>query len=233
MLGSEECYEFYEFTKNYQRFTYYPLGSRIQQINKDAKTIIDLGTGPGYLTQFFAENYPAKIQSVDINPVMHEIAKKVLNSSKEIMGEVEFSINDVHKLKFDDNYADLIVTYTCYHHYFDPVKALKECYRVLKPGGQLLIIDCQPVDNKTLTAISNKIPQYDYINFIKKAFDESFSQDDLKSHLKGAGIKNYHLSNLVYSYDEYMEHIDLLEEEDFSLETNLQPTLWICNITKE
>jgi len=48
-------------------------------------------------------------------------------------------IEDVHNLNFDDNIFDIVVCQDVFEHVADPLKGLSEIFRVLKPGGQMLM----------------------------------------------------------------------------------------------
>lgn len=47
---------------------------------------------------------------------------------------------DYNSIKFQDNTFDVIHAYHCFEHFMDPVKVLRECWRVLKIGGHINIV---------------------------------------------------------------------------------------------
>lgn len=58
-------------------------------------------------------------------------------------------VGDFNRLELEDNYLDLILDIDSFHHSEDLLITLKECYRVLKPGGIILAIDRAWEDNYT------------------------------------------------------------------------------------
>lgn len=109
--------------------------------HKPKGIIVDVGCGPGYLITVIGKSFPQlRIIGVDIAEEMIQVATHNLSSLG--FGErVRFRQGNVQKLPFEDNTVDLAVTTFSLHHWRDPKQALQEIYRVLKPGGQLLIFD--------------------------------------------------------------------------------------------
>jgi len=104
-------------------------------------SITDVGCGPGYLLQLLSKEMPRhKLVGVDISEEMVERAKTNF-SSIGLGGRVEFKQGSADKLPFDDGTQDFIVSTLSLHHWADPESAFNEIYRVLKPSGQMLILD--------------------------------------------------------------------------------------------
>ena len=105
------------------------------------ETITDIGCGPGYLLQAIAKEMPENaLVGVDISKEMVEKAKA--NFASMGYGErIEFKQGSADHLPFDDHTQDFIISTLSLHHWNDPQAAFKEIYRVLKPGGQMLIYD--------------------------------------------------------------------------------------------
>lgn len=103
--------------------------------------IVDVGCGPGYLVAVMAKSFPKlHIIGVDISEEMTRVAAHNL-SSLGFSRQVEFRQGDVQKLPLEDDAVDFVVSTLSLHHWQDPARALREIYRVLKPGGQVLIFD--------------------------------------------------------------------------------------------
>lgn len=105
------------------------------------QTIMDIGCGPGYLLQAIAEELPEKkLIGVDISKEMIGRARANF-SSMGLGGRVEFRRGSAESLPFDDGTQDFIVSTFSLHHWADPQSGFSEIYRILKPGGQMLIFD--------------------------------------------------------------------------------------------
>ncbi len=104
-------------------------------------SITDVGCGPGYLLLTIAEKLPRyKLLGVDISKEMLERAMANFDSMG-LSGRVEFKLGSTDHLPFGDDTQDFIVSTLSLHHWADPHSAFNEIYRVLKPGGQMLILD--------------------------------------------------------------------------------------------
>jgi ubiquinone/menaquinone biosynthesis C-methylase UbiE len=104
-------------------------------------TITDVGCGPGYLLQLIAKECPAiQLVGVDISRNMLERAEANFES-QGLVGRVEFKEGSADHLPFENQTLDIIVSTLTLHHWADPRAAFNEIYRVLKPGGKLLVLD--------------------------------------------------------------------------------------------
>jgi ubiquinone/menaquinone biosynthesis C-methylase UbiE len=115
----------------------------LRQINKlqPHGVLLDAGCGPGYLALEIARRYPeVNVRGIDISMEMLNIAA-VNRSSSALQSRVNFQEADVLKLPFKSNSLDFTVSTLSMHHWPDADLSLLEIYRVLKPGGQLLIFD--------------------------------------------------------------------------------------------
>lgn len=104
---------------------------------KSVQKILDIGTGPGFLSILLAEK-GFEVTSIDMTEEMLSQAK--LNAG-DLAKKIEWKLMDAHNLTFDTAYFDAIVTRNVTWNLEDPKEAYKEWYRVLKPEGILLNFD--------------------------------------------------------------------------------------------
>ena len=102
---------------------------------KPGMTVLDIGPGKGSYTKAVAQRIlpNGKVYAIDIQPYVIERLKK--NIEKEGITNIVPKVDDVYNLYFEDNSIDRILMITCLPEIPDPIKALKECKRVLKPEG--------------------------------------------------------------------------------------------------
>lgn len=99
------------------------------------KRILEIGYGQGTDHAQFASS-GAEMHGVDITQKHFELAK--LNF--ELRGlKGNFLLQDASKLPYPDNHFDLIYSFGVLHHTPDIEVCLKEAYRVLKPGGKIIL----------------------------------------------------------------------------------------------
>ena len=82
------------------------------------------------------EKYPEKhYTGIDLTPKMIEVAR-----AKNLPG-VEFVVGDCENLPFDANSFDAVICCESFHHYPNVQDFFNSVYRVLKPGGRLVLRD--------------------------------------------------------------------------------------------
>jgi ubiquinone/menaquinone biosynthesis C-methylase UbiE len=96
------------------------------------KTILDLGCGAGENSTYFALQ-GAICTASDVSPGMIEVAIKL---AKQYGVEIEGKVIDAMNIDFPDNSFDIVYAANMLHH-VDPIRALKEMHRVVKPGGKV------------------------------------------------------------------------------------------------
>lgn len=101
------------------------------ELKKD-ESILDACGGPGTLIPFLKE-YGVKITEFDFSEKMIEKAKA------DFTGEAEFIVGNIENMPFEDGTFSKIICHNSLPHIEDKQKAFKECFRVLKNGGILVI----------------------------------------------------------------------------------------------
>ncbi|EAR55268.1 ubiquinone/menaquinone biosynthesis methyltransferase [Photobacterium sp. SKA34] len=109
---------------------------------RKGQRVLDLGGGTGDLTAKFSRivGETGQVILADINNSMLNVGRSKLRDSG-IVGNVGYVQANAEELPFPDNYFDCITISFCLRNVTDKDKALRSMYRVLKPGGRLLVLE--------------------------------------------------------------------------------------------
>lgn len=100
--------------------------------------VLEVAPGPGYLAVELARLGSHKITGLDIS---RSFVRMATDYAQQAGVEVEFRQGDAAALPFADDNFDFVVCRAAFKNFSNPVGALVEMYRVLKPDGEALIID--------------------------------------------------------------------------------------------
>ena len=101
-------------------------------------TIADLGAGEGVISQLLAER-ARKVYCIDRSKSMVRLGTEL--AKKNGLSNLTYKLGDLEKVPLRDCSVDLALMSQSLHHAEKPDVALSEANRILKPGGQLIIID--------------------------------------------------------------------------------------------
>ncbi len=179
----------------------------INLLNPQKNTqLIDVASGTGDIAKLYLDktNYEGHVFCVDENKKMLELNKNKLRANKN----VKWFCNNAEKLPFKSNSFDYYTISFGIRNVNDVNTALKEAYRVLKPGGRFLCLEFSKVKNEILyrfyKTYSKSIPfigkfivgksePYEYlINSIEKFS----SQDEFFKQIKKQNFSNVSYRNL-------------------------------------
>lgn len=179
---------------------------------EDNKLLLEIGSGPGYYTKVLLDAFKnTEIISLDNDEALLSFAYKMLNDKNDNYGNrVRFINDDIIKSSLKDNYFDVVIARFVFQHLSDPVKALKEIYRVLKPGGKVIIID---VDSELWGLTYPKNNLINQLNSNLSKFQSSLNGNreigrSLLTFMKLLNFKNLNIETVI-------NHSDILGKENF------------------
>jgi ubiquinone/menaquinone biosynthesis C-methylase UbiE len=108
---------------------------------KPGLSLLDCGCGPGSITLGMAARVaPGAVVGIDFGQSQIERARAA--AAREGCRNVQFDTGDAYSLAFESGSFDRVFSHALMEHLADPVRALREFCRVLKPGGVIGV--CSP-----------------------------------------------------------------------------------------
>ncbi len=150
---------------------------------REGEIVLDLGSGAGFDCFLVARKVgrEGKVIGIDMTPEMIEKARE--NNEKGNFGNVEFRLGEIENLPVADNFADVVISNCVINLSTDKRRVFAEAFRVLKPGGRIMVSDIvllQPLPD----AIKSSIEAY--VGCIAGAS----SKEDYIEAIKAAGFKD-------------------------------------------
>lgn len=189
----------------WKRFTIDCSGVRLGQ------RVLDLGGGTGDLTAKFSRIVGDKghVVLADINNSMLNVGRDKLRDNG-IVGNVHYVQANAEELPFPDNYFDCITISFCLRNVTDKDQALRSMFRVLKPGGRLLVLEfskpvLEPL-SKVYDAYSfHLLPKIgelivndaDSYRYLAESIRMHPNQETLEGMMQDAGFENTKYYNLT------------------------------------
>jgi ubiquinone/menaquinone biosynthesis C-methylase UbiE len=110
----------------------------VRSTHPSPRRVLDVGCGTGYLLRSLAGRYPEaeELAGIDPAPSMVELAARTTNDDR-----LHVSVGVAEQLPYSDGRFDLVLTTTSFDHWTDQAAGLRECARVLMPGGAFILVD--------------------------------------------------------------------------------------------
>lgn len=139
---------------------------------KEGQLAADIGAGTGFVTEGLLQR-GLKVIAVDQSPEMLEQMRQKFNGFEG----VDYRQGEAENLPIENDSVDYAMANMYLHHVEDPLTAIKEMIRILKPGGKLVITDLDEHNHEFL-----RLEQHD--RWL------GFKRGDVKRWFQSAGLKN-------------------------------------------
>ncbi len=180
------------------------------------KNILDVATGTG---DFALTSYnilkPEKIIGIDISDGMLEVGrKKIKNLGFE--DQIQLLNGDSEAIFFDDSSFDAVTVAFGVRNFENLETGLSEIYRVLKPGGKLVVLECSRPSSPLIKFFYNF-----YMKFVTPKIGKLISKNNEAYQ---------YLNNSVQNFPEKEKFIQILNQQKYRHSFYKTLSLGICTI---
>lgn len=144
-------------------------------------SVLDAGCGTGAILEMLKKDYPdVQYTGIDLSDKMIEVAKR------KALTDVSFLQGDCENLPFAANSFDAMLCSQSFHHYPHPEDFFASFYRVLRPGGRLILRD---MTGPTVARWFFNHVEIPLINLLLKKGDVwVYGKADIEALCQGAGL---------------------------------------------
>lgn len=180
------------------------------------KNILDVATGTGdfAITSYKMLN-PEKITGIDISEGMLDIGRKKIKKL-HLQNKIELLNGDGEAIFYEDDSFDAVTVAFGVRNFQDLERGLAEIYRVLKPGGKLVILEC----SKPSLPIIKNLYNF-YMKFVTPRIGKLISKND---------DAYQYLNNSVQQFPERKTFINILNQLNYRHAFYKTLSLGICTI---
>lgn len=151
----------------------------IQEAHIERGSVVaDIGAGSGFITEGLVD-MPVKIIAIDQSPNMIDVMKSKFHTYENI----DYRVGESEDLPVKENEVNHVFANMFLHHVDDPRESILELYRILKPGGQLIITDLDKHNHEFL-----RTEQHD--KWL------GFEREDIRSWFASSGFHDILIDNV-------------------------------------
>ena len=205
----DQVYDQYDLMNDFMSFGIHRLWKRnlLNMMNPSrGQKLIDVACGTADIAKLYSKhvNNTSKITCVDPNKWMIKKGKEKLNKIKNL----NWVLGTAEKLPLADNLFDFYTISFGLRNTKNISKALREAYRVLKPGGRYLCLEFSKIQNSGLNFIYKKysklippigrliVGQEDPYRYLIKSIEEFVNQEELLDLMKRSSFEKCSYRNL-------------------------------------
>ncbi len=188
----------------------------IKQLKKlQPKDILDIATGTGDFAIEAMALKPDKITGVDISEGMLKVGRQKI-AHKGLADHIELRLGDSERLQFEDNIFDAVIVAFGVRNFENLFQGLTDMYRVLKTGGQVLVLEFSKPRKFPFKQVYNF-----YFKHILPIIGKLISKD--RSAYQ-------YLPESVQAFPDGNEFLDILKDVGFKQTVCIPLTFGVCSI---
>ena len=189
--------------KDYAEFQ--KLAARLAKELPPGASVLEVTPGPGYLSIELAKFGRYSVTGLDISETFVEIAR---GNAAEAGVQIDFRPGNASAMPFGDESFDLIVCRAAFKNFSEPVKAIAEMRRVLKPSGRAMIIDLRRdtpkeeidahVDNMHVGKLNSAFIK---LSFRMMLLKRAYTRPEFEKFIAESGFTNYDIREVNVGFE--------------------------------
>lgn len=157
--------------------------------------VLDAGCGVGDVATYLAKHKGYQIEGIDILDFNIEEAKTRIKT-RGLQNLIQVQLMSYEELSFPPNSFDAVYTMETFVHSNNPEKALKGFYKVLKPGGKLVMFEYSRDSDDQMSPRAQKV--FAYINkYAAMPGFQRFIHGTLEKLMREAGFSNIKVTDIT------------------------------------
>ncbi|HQT99161.1 MAG TPA: methyltransferase domain-containing protein [Acidimicrobiales bacterium] len=169
---------------------------------RDGQSLLDVGCGPGTISADLARRLPrGSVLAIDNAPEIIELAAS--DAEFRDVANLTFEVRDIYATELEDDSFDVVFAHQVLQHVTDPIAALREMRRVVKPGGVVAVRDTDfaaftwyPDDERLTRWLAL------YHDMTKRNHAEADAGRHLKSWARAAGFRDVIVSSATWTFEQ-------------------------------
>lgn len=156
--------------------------------------VLDIGCGGGgLLRELKKTKLGLKLFGIDASKTLISASKKYFPEN-----DIQIKYSKAENTTYKDNLFDLVICQDTFHHFTNPVKVLKEMYRVTKKGGIIYIVDLRrDIDKRIIELATKGIIRYSITHtlFYLASVKAAYTVPEVEKLIKKARITDFKIYN--------------------------------------